>query len=121
MNNSRILGLDIGINSIGFALVDFGEQQISFAGVHCFDKAENPKDGSSLAKPRREKRSQRRRLRRRGARIRKLKNIFVEEGLAELKDCDSIDKLTNPWILRKELLERKAEARELLRVLIHIS
>lgn len=54
------LGIDIGIASVGFAGVNIDKNKILFSGVHIFEAAENPKDGSSLAVPRREKRGQRR-------------------------------------------------------------
>ena len=72
----RIFGFDLGIASIGWAVVDFDneyydietgeivEGRILKSGVRMFPVAENPKDGSSLAAPRREKRGARRSLRR---------------------------------------------------------
>jgi len=58
------LGIDIGIASTGFAGVEVDNggkpTNIKFCGVHIFDAAENPKDGASLATPRREKRGMRR-------------------------------------------------------------
>lgn len=62
------LGIDIGIASIGFAGVDLENGAIRFCGVHIFEAAENPKDGASLAQPRREKRGLRRVIRRRAQR-----------------------------------------------------
>jgi len=63
----RIFGFDIGIASLGWAVVDFDDAadpenniyptgKIVKSGVRCFPVAENPKDGSSLAQPRRQKR-----------------------------------------------------------------
>lgn len=62
------IGLDIGIASVGWAAVsldaDGNPNGILDLGVRIFDAAEHPKDGSSLAAPRREARGARRRLRR---------------------------------------------------------
>ena len=62
------LGLDIGIGSVGWAVLrnqPNGEpDRIQDLGVRIFDKAEQPKTGASLAAPRRDARSARRRLRR---------------------------------------------------------
>lgn len=54
MENLKILGFDIGVASIGWAFVEGGK--LKDCGVRIFTKAENPKDGSSLALPRREAR-----------------------------------------------------------------
>ena len=69
----RVLGFDIGVASIGWALVE--DSVLKDCGVRIFTKAENPKDGSSLALPRREARSVRRRLARRKARLNELKRL----------------------------------------------
>ena len=61
--NYRI-GLDIGIASIGWCVLETdanGEPtRIENLGVRIFDAAEHPKDGSSLALPRRQARGLRR-------------------------------------------------------------
>ena len=62
------IGLDIGIASVGWAVVGLDTNERPFCilgmGSRIFDKAEQPKTGASLALPRREARSLRRRLRR---------------------------------------------------------
>ena len=50
----RILGLDIGIASVGWAVVNYcqddsSQNNIIKSGVRLFTQAEHPKDGSSLA------------------------------------------------------------------------
>ena len=66
------IGLDIGIASTGYAVMEVNEDdrpcRIIRLGSRVFDKPENPKDGSSLALPRREARGMRRRIRRRSHR-----------------------------------------------------
>ena len=63
--NYRI-GLDIGIASVGWAVLENNTHDEPFRiidlGVRIFDTAEQPKTGASLALPRREARSARRRL-----------------------------------------------------------
>lgn len=59
------IGLDIGISSVGWAVINLDKNRIEDLSSRMFDVAENPKNGSSLATPRREARSARRRLRRR--------------------------------------------------------
>lgn len=80
----RVLGFDIGVASIGWALVE--DSVLKECGVRIFTKAENPKDGSSLALPRREARSVRRRLARRKARLNELKRLVAAEFGLNLED-----------------------------------
>lgn len=80
----RVLGFDIGVASIGWALVE--DSVLKECGVRIFTKAENPKDGSSLALPRREARSVRRRLARRKARLNELKRLITAEFGLNLED-----------------------------------
>ena len=52
------IGLDIGIESVGYAVLELDSHDQPFRierlGSRVFDRAEHPKDGSSLAVPRRE-------------------------------------------------------------------
>ena len=68
------LGLDIGISSVGWAVLrntpDGEPFKIEDLGARVFERAEQPKTGASLALPRREARGARRRLRRRNRRVR---------------------------------------------------
>ncbi len=72
MKQDYILGLDLGTNSIGWACINEENQKILNGGVRIFDAAENPKNGGSLAEPRRIARLTRRRLHRRWVRLQKL-------------------------------------------------
>ncbi len=121
---SYILGIDIGIASVGFAGVHLDQKKILFCGVHIFEAAENPKDGASLAAPRREKRGMRRVINRRSQRKKQIRALLTRHGL---KDVKLIDQSKNdavkysPWDLRKQALERKLEDSEFARVLFHIA
>lgn len=126
----KILGFDIGVASIGWAFVEGGE--LKDCGVRIFTKAENPKDGSSLALPRREARGVRRRLARRKGRLNALKVLICKEfGLnrsdylanaGELPKAYATSKDTkSPYQLRAESLNRKLSADEFARVILHIA
>lgn len=126
----KILGFDIGVASIGWAFVKGGE--LKDCGVRIFTKAENPKDGSSLALPRREARGVCRRLARRKGRLNALKRLICEEfGLnlndylanaGELPKAYATSKETkSPYQLRAEAMERKLSADEFARVILHIA
>ena len=74
------IGLDLGVGSVGWAALETDEMgqptRILDLSSRIFDKAENPKDGSSLALKRREARGVRRRLRRRRHRRDRVLNLL---------------------------------------------
>lgn len=135
----RILGLDLGISSVGWALIDLNDDEfvnnndkvfakegkIIDCGSRIFDPCENT-DKSPSAEPRRIARLNRRRLTRKSNRCKKKIRKLCETNF-NLKLADDIFKnsLKNEsfkdiWILRKEALERKLTEIELSRVLCHI-
>lgn len=126
----KILGFDIGVTSIGWAFVE-GEE-LKDCGVRIFTKAENPKNGDSLAAPRREARSIRRRLARRKARLNTIKRLLCEEFGLNLNDYlandgelpkayETTKDTKSPYELRTLALEQKLEPKELARVILHIA
>ncbi|WP_026943034.1 type II CRISPR RNA-guided endonuclease Cas9 [Helicobacter rodentium] len=126
----KILGFDIGVTSIGWAFVE-GEE-LKDCGVRIFTKAENPKNGDSLAAPRREARSTRRRLARRKARLNTIKRLLCEEFGLNLSDYlandgelpkayETTKDTKSPYELRTLALEQKLEPKELARVILHIA
>lgn len=132
MENERDLnyriGLDIGITSVGWAVLENNNQdepvRIVDLGVRIFDAAEIPKTGASLALPRREARTTRRRLRRRKHRLDRLKCLLQQEGIIEIssfmKRYESAG-LPDVYQLRYEALERKLNNEELAQILLHIA
>lgn len=125
-----ILGLDLGITSIGWALVSIDDKQkennkIIDSGVRIFQIAENPKDGKSLALPRREARGARRTVKRRAQRVGAVKRLLLEKKTITQNELDNLfignkDQI-DVWKLRKEALDRLLEPKELSRILIHIA
>lgn len=126
----KILGFDIGVTSIGWAFVE-GEV-LKDCGVRIFTKAENPKNGDSLAAPRREARSTRRRLARRKARLNTIKRLLCEEFGLNLNDYlandgelpkayETTKDTKSPYELRTLALEQKLESKELARAILHIA
>uniref|UniRef100_UPI003467EF75 BlCas9 n=1 Tax=Brevibacillus laterosporus TaxID=1465 RepID=UPI003467EF75 len=119
------MGIDVGIASCGWAIVDLERQRIIDIGVRTFEKAENPKNGEALAVPRREARSSRRRLRRKKHRIERLKHMFVRNGLAvDIQHLEQTLRSQNEidvWQLRVDGLDRMLTQKEWLRVLIHLA
>ncbi len=115
-----VLGLDIGITSIGWALIDKDSNRIVRPGVRIFEKAEHPKNGESLATPRREARTTRRRLERRRRRLDTIKSAFVKYNILTQqeieKSLDSTAKI-NPYRARATALDHQITLAELFRSL----
>lgn len=116
-----ILGLDLGIASVGWAVVEIDEQEnpqgLIDVGVRTFDRAEVPKTGESLALARRLARSSRRLVKRRAERIKKAKRLLKTENI--LLSID--EQLPNDvWQLRVKGLDQKLERQEWAAVLLHI-
>lgn len=120
-----ILGLDVGIASTGFAGVTPSAKKIDFVGVHIFNSAENPKDGSSLALPRRSARGCVRVIRRRAQRKKYIRKLFLKYGFEKdmiaAIDLSETENAPRVWKLRAEALKRKLTDAELARVLFHIA
>ncbi|WP_445676402.1 type II CRISPR RNA-guided endonuclease Cas9 (plasmid) [Pseudomonas aeruginosa] len=125
MTEQYILGLDIGIASVGWAILN--EQRIVDLGVRCFDKAETAQKGDPLNLTRRRARLLRRRLYRRAWRLKQLARLFKREGLiANTKQvASSIFPIgpghsTNTWELRRQGLDRLLTPPEWARVIYHL-
>lgn len=106
------LGLDIGIGSVGWAVLrnqPNGEpDRIQDLGVRIFDKAEQPKTGASLAAPRRDARSARRRLRRHRHRLERIRYLMEQRGMMSVSDIQAMYAAggfqKSPYQLRAEAL-----------------
>ena len=134
VGTSMIFGLDIGIASVGWAVLS--EKHIINLGIRCFDKAETAKEGDPLNLQRRTARLLRRRLYRRAWRLTKLARLLKREGLisdarlfaespgfTEIQSSDTTDKrkqLTNTWDLRRQGLDRLLTSLEWARVIYHL-
>lgn len=123
------LGLDIGIASVGWAVlennIDGEPIKIERLGVRIFDKAEQPKTGASLAEPRREARGQRRTIRRRRHRKDRIKQLIQQNGImTRVEMAEMFEHLqfeTSVYELRVQALERALTKQEFVRVLIHLA
>lgn len=115
---SYTLGLDIGVASVGAALL--GDGRIHGLYVRTFEKAETDKEGESLNKIRRDARSTRRRLRRRAHRLLRLRRLFKKEGLLSSSEPELLKTALSPWQLRAIGLDRQLGNTEWAAVLHHI-
>lgn len=121
------LGLDIGTSSIGWAVLDLDKERIHDLGVRIFEKPEDPQNGDSLAKPRRDARSARRRLKRRRQRLNNLKQFFIDQNILTrdrieeiLSDKSEFNKL-DVYALRSKALTEELSPEELFKVMYQIA
>lgn len=119
------LGLDIGPNSIGWALVDAQEQRIVALGVRVFPEGVDNFDTSkehSRNEDRRMARGMRRQVARRARRKTRLRAALVQAGLfpAEPDEQERLLAL-NPYELRARALDHILSPHELGRVFLHLN
>src|SRR5690554_1269679 len=98
----KILGLDLGIGSVGWGIIDNFE--IVATGVRLFEEAAKDKDNTS----RRNFRSLRRQLRRRKARILRMYKYLEEIGII----MPNFKYLDNPYEIRAKGLKEKLTSNE---------
>ena len=116
----------MGIASVGYAtlLLDDKEQpcRILKMNSRIFEAAEHPKDGSSLAAPRRINRGMRRRLRRRRFRKEQIRDLIAEKGIMTTEEIDEIynsgKELSDIYEIRAEALDRILSKEEFVRLMI---
>lgn len=121
------IGLDIGIASVGWAVLQTDKDdeacRIVNRGVRVFDPAEAPKNGDSLKALRRELRGVRRVIRRKKSRIKLAKRIIEEDLNIELDKIlsdDSIKLMKNIYSVRYLAIEEKLQKEEFARLLYHL-
>lgn len=144
MEKNYILGLDIGISSVGWGLLELDTNnnpyKIIDVGSRIFTPGEVEKTGDSRAKERREKRGARRISRRREFRLDRVRNLLYENGYLKGNINSNIvsvkneelsiifdnminnyykEKNSNPYILKVEALDRKLTNEELSIILVH--
>ena len=114
-----IIGLDLGIASVGWSVID-PDKRIVDLGVRVFKKAENEK-GESLNVIRRSSRLARRRIYRRSVRLKKLLNYLIDCGLISSKE-DVLKNVNHekPWELRAKGLTSVLTNKQLAIVIYHI-
>lgn len=121
------IGFDIGIASVGWAVVALDGEDRPFGiinmGSRVFDAAEQPKTGDSLAAPRREARSARRRLRRHQHRLERIRRLFIVEKVVSQAGLDTLfeGKLEDIYALRVKALDAPVSNTEFARILLHIA
>ncbi|WP_346860048.1 type II CRISPR RNA-guided endonuclease Cas9 [uncultured Draconibacterium sp.] len=147
---AKILGLDLGTNSIGWAVVDSDTQKILNTGVRIFPEGVEPKTigqgdkEQSKNATRRDKRQMRRQFYRKRLRKIKLLQVLIQQemcpltidGLSKWKNWSRTEKAEgrkfpdsekfidwiklNPYDLREKALEEELTLHELGRIFYHL-
>ncbi len=120
------LGLDLGTNSIGWAVMrlngDDAPVELVRVGSRIFSDSRNPKDGTSLAVARRTARQMRRRRDRYLKRRLRLLNALTRHGLFPTAETDRQSlKSLDPYELRAAALDRALAPHEMGRALFHLN
>ena len=120
------IGLDIGIGSVGWAVVSAAEEGIHPAriedfGVRIFHSGEKDKGNGTLCQERRSARGVRRLERRRSFRKKLLLNHFRNIGLAGDRFFDDLASVKDEdvYLLKVRGLDEKLSAAELYKCLVH--
>ena len=124
----RIIGLDGGIASIGWAIIDFNPEDRSGTILDCGTRMFNSPEGQDSRgiflknADRRGHRGQRKVIRRRRQRMAKIRTLFKDNGLLKHNRCEALaGHGADPWALRAQALERVLQPRELALALGHIA
>lgn len=120
------IGLDIGVASVGYSIID-EDNNILQLGVRLFDDVASAKDGTLKNATRRTKRESRRRIRRIATRKESFKKLLVKYGYCQ--NNNDIDQLlsiditrfgvNNPVELKVKALKEKIPENQLLFILFH--
>lgn len=116
------LGLDVGANSIGWALIDEAGARLVAAGVRVFPEGVDNYDTGKEApkmRERRNKRAMRRQIMRRSARRRALRRLLAKAGFCKADDPQLC--ADDPYDLRLRGLHEPLTPGQFARVLIHLN
>jgi CRISPR-associated endonuclease Csn1 len=119
------LGLDLGPNSIGWALIDEEAGKIIATGVRIFpegvDNFDTAKEQSRSA-DRRMARAMRRQIARRARRRKRLREALIAMGLLPSGSVQFQELMgTNPYELRRRALDEQLTPHEIGRTLLHLT
>jgi len=125
VDDSLVFGLDVGIASVGSAVVRHGDSPlVEFVGSRCFEAPEEPKTKVLKNKTRRDKRLLRRVTRRRRRRMAEIRSRFADVGLLGTTDPDTFHhrrEAPTPWQARARGLDGKLTDAEFAAALLHIA
>jgi CRISPR-associated endonuclease Csn1 len=122
----RVLGLDCGIASVGWAVLETAEAgapgSVIAAGVRMFDAPETDKERRPKSELRRMYRGQRRVIRRRRQRMNAIRRLLHAHGLLETAASNALHyRGIDPWQVRASARDRLLSPDELAIALGHIA
>lgn len=117
-----VIGLDIGIGSVGWAAINSDKRRIEDFGVRLFDSGEDLRKKERKSQQRRGFRATRRLVRRRAHRTVRLKQLLDKIGLVSADALNRYyqNQTTHPLELRVHGLTEKLSPEELAAALLHI-
>lgn len=107
-----VLGLDVGIASVGWGIIDYETNKIIASGVRLFSERDKKQNET-----RRNSRSSRRLIRRREHRLERIKKILFEDKII----TENFIPLENPYEIRVKGLNNKLSNEELATAILHIA
>lgn len=119
----RVLGIDAGIATVGWAVLDLSPDagHIIACGTRTFDAPETDKDRRPTNSIRREKRGMRRVIKRRSQRMNGVRRLLFNQGLLDDHSPNALALGLDPWTLRADALDRPLRNTELAAALGHIA
>ena len=124
---SLVFGLDVGISSCGWAVVNIPAAQIVAMGSRCFDAPEDPQKKTLFNAERRAKRGMRRVTYRRKGRMKLVRRLIRESGLLEdpspefFAGLEKDKQAPDPWVARAQGVTRSLEPEDAAAALIHLA
>jgi CRISPR-associated endonuclease Csn1 len=123
---ARILGLDCGIASVGWAVLEYDAAEttgsIIACGTRMFDTPETDKERRPKSELRRMYRGQRRVIRRRRQRMNAVRKLMLEHGLLPDAKSDALKfQGIDPWAVRAKASDTLLSKEELAIALGHIA
>ncbi len=123
---AKVLGLDCGIASIGWAVLEFADDflngKIVGCGTRMFDTPETDKERRPKSELRRMYRGQRRVIRRRRQRMNAVRKLMLEHGLLPEAKSDALKfQGIDPWSVRAKATDTILNKEELAIALGHIA
>ena len=120
-----VFGIDVGIASCGWAVVDTENNAILAMGSRCFEAPEDPQKKTLHNEQRRTKRGMRRVTARRAGRMNTVRQVIKDAGIIESPTHEFFQSLGNnapdPWEARSLAVEDSVTREEAATALIHIA
>ncbi len=120
-----VFGIDVGIASCGWAVVDTTNETILAMGSRCFEPPEDPQKKTLYNADRRTKRGMRRVTARRAGRMNSVRHVIKSAGLVDKPSHDFFQSLgadaPDPWEIRALAVEESVVPLEAATALIHIA